>query len=152
MLTSNLRKGTALTEEDDVARAFYLGADDYIRKPYTSRELHARVKAVLRRTEIADLFERAGISVNLARQEVRRSGTTVDLTAIEYRILVALIRARGRILTREAVINAVWGRGSDVSDRAVDNHILNLRKKLERSPNSPELILSVRGFGYKIAH
>jgi len=142
---------TARAQESDKLLGLGLGADDYITKPFSPLELCARIKAVLRRAAPVEgeRYRFGSIDVDFSRGVVRRSGQPVDLTALELKVLVALIRARGHLLSREQVIEAAWGRGVSVSDRVVDNHMMNLRRKLEDDPSDPRYLLSVRGLGYR---
>ena len=142
---------TARAEQIDKVMGLELGADDYMTKPFSPMELCARVKAVLRRTS-ADRTRRYGfgdVEVDFAKCEVRRAGTAVDLTPLEFKVLSALIDAAGQLLTREQLIERVWGPGVSITDRVVDNHMLHLRRKLESEPSAPRYLVSVRGLGYR---
>jgi DNA-binding response OmpR family regulator len=142
---------TARTHEDEKVLGLELGADDYVTKPFRPRELRARIQAVLRR--VADVSQgtyRFGeCEVDFDRGEVRRGGAPVDVTALEFRLLAAFIRRRGHVLSRRQIIDAAWGEGTFVTDRVVDTHILNLRKKIEPEPPQPRYVCSVRGMGYR---
>jgi DNA-binding response OmpR family regulator len=142
---------TARAQEAEKVLGLELGADDYLTKPFSPLELCARIKAVLRRTTTghAKLCRFGEIEVDFERCLARRGGTPVDLTALEFKVLAALIEAGGRLLSRENLIDRVWGKGVSITDRVVDNHILNLRRKLERAPAEPRYLLSVRGLGYR---
>src|SRR5688572_3302941 len=142
---------TARAQESDKLLGLGLGADDYVTKPFSPLELCARIKAVLRRTssQQTERYRFGQVDVDVSRGVVRRHGQPVDLTALELKVLAALIRARGHLLTREQVIDAAWGRGVSISDRVVDNHMMNLRRKLEENPTEPRYLLSVRGLGYR---
>ncbi len=142
---------TAKTQEAEKVLGLELGADDYVTKPFSPLELRARIKALLRRTaaEAADVYRFDDLEVDFNRCEVRRAGKRVDLTAIEYKLLTVLIRSRGRLLSREQLLDGVWGAGSSPTDRVVDNHMMNLRRKIELQPHSPRHLLSVRGLGYR---
>ena len=142
---------TAKSQEAEKVLGLELGADDYVTKPFSPLELRARIKAVLRRSssEMPEMYRLGDVEVNFTRGEVKRSGSVVDLTAIEFRLLAAFIRLRGRILTREQLLDEVWGRDSSPTDRVVDNHIMNLRRKIEATPDSPRYIISLRGLGYR---
>jgi two-component system alkaline phosphatase synthesis response regulator PhoP len=142
---------TARAQESDKLLGLGLGADDYVTKPFSPLELCARIKAVLRRTAAAqtERYRFGSVEVDFSRGVVRRRGQPVDLTALELKVLGALVRARGHLLTREQVIDAAWGRGVAISDRVVDNHVMNLRRKLEDDPSAPRYLLSVRGLGYR---
>jgi len=146
---------TALADESDVVRGFELGADDYMAKPFSPRELVARVSAQFRRREMdtapppqLDLPE--GIAVDLARLEVHRDGKVVPLTPREGDILEYLVRHRDRVVTREDLLLDVWHyRNANVETRTVDIHIVGLRRKVEPDPSNPTLIQTVRGKGYR---
>ena len=143
---------TAKTQEAEKLLGFDLGADDYVTKPFSPRELRARIKAVLRRVgpeEGPDVYRFGDLEVDFARAELRRAGRPVDVTRIELRLLEAFIRRRGRVLTREQLLDEVWGSDVHVTDRAVDAHIVNLRKKIETHPSDPAFLVSVRGLGYR---
>ena len=146
---------TALADESDVVRGFELGADDYIAKPFSPRELVARVNAQFRRRDMdtapppqLDLPD--GITVDLARLEVHRGGKIVPLTPREGDILEYLVRHRDRVVTREDLLLDVWHyRNANVETRTVDIHIVGLRRKVEPDPSKPTLIQTVRGKGYR---
>jgi two-component system alkaline phosphatase synthesis response regulator PhoP len=142
---------TAKVQEAEKVLGLELGADDYVTKPFSPRELRARIKAVLRRFsgESLGLHRFGDVEVDLDRAEVRKGGVPVDLTALELRLLTTFIRCRGRVLSREQLIEAAWERGTHVSDRVVDTHVLNLRKKVETVPGEPEFIHGIRGIGYR---
>jgi len=142
---------TAKTHEAEKVLGLELGADDYVTKPFSPLELRARIKAVLRRniSDTLETYRFGDIEVNFRRGEVRRAGAVVETTAIEFRLLAAFIRLRGRVLTREQLLDEVWGRDSTPTDRVVDNHIMNLRRKIEPSPEEPRFLTSVRGLGYR---
>jgi len=145
---------TARVQEAEKILAFESGADDYVTKPFGTKELRARIKALLRRSDTGraqqpDVFEFADVQVDFVRGEVRRSGRPLDLTLTEFKLLVAFVRNPGRVLSRQQLLDAAWGVGTILSDRAVDNHIVNLRRKIERVPTEPSHLLSVRGLGYR---
>ncbi len=142
---------TAKTQESDKVLGLELGADDYVTKPFNPRELRARIKAVLRRTggELPELYSFGDVEVNFQRHEVRRGGKLVPLTPVEFKLLAAFIRCRGRVLRRDQLLDEVWGRGSPVTDRVVDTHIVNLRKKVEPRPSHPRERVAVGGIGYR---
>jgi DNA-binding response OmpR family regulator len=142
---------TAKAQEEQKVMGLELGADDYVTKPFGTRELRARIKALLRRAgEPAGERCRFGdVEVDFGRGEVRARGKSVDLTPIEFRLLSVLIRSGGRVLNREQLLDAAWGRGAFASGRIVDNHIANLRRKIEPDPTKPRYLRNVRGLGYR---
>ena len=145
---------TARAHEADKVLGLELGADDYLTKPFSSRELMARVRAVLRRAgESAagpDVFERGDLAVDFSRYEARRAGQPVALTPIEYRLLAALVRSGGRVLTVDQIIDEVWGKGIALTDRVVYTHVNKLRAKIEPDPANPVIVVGVRGVGYRL--
>jgi DNA-binding response OmpR family regulator len=144
---------TAMGEETDRIIGLELGADDYVPKPFSPRELLARIRAVLRRTAPAGEppLIVGGVSVDLQAREVRVGGNVVELTALEFDLLVALARRPGRVVPREVLLEEA-GRGDvTVSDRTVDVHVSHLRRKLGDDPRAPRLIKTVRGVGYVLA-
>jgi DNA-binding response OmpR family regulator len=142
---------TAKTQEAEKILGLELGADDYVTKPFSPRELRARIKAVLRRFEGAtEEVRRIGnVEVDFARGEVRRDGKPEEVTPLELRLLTAFIRHCGRVLSRDQLIEEAWGQGTHITDRAVDAHIVNLRRKVEPDPAKPRYLVSVRGLGYR---
>ncbi len=142
---------TAKTQESDKVLGLELGADDYVTKPFSPRELRARVKAVLRRVagETPEIYGFGDVEVDFTRCELRRAGGAVEITPIEFKLLAAFIRLRGHTLSRDKLLDEVWGRETFVTDRVVDTHITNLRKKIEPKPSEPRFLVSVRGMGYR---
>jgi DNA-binding response OmpR family regulator len=142
---------TAKGQEAEKVVGLELGADDYVTKPYSQLELRARIKAVLRRSasETTGVYRFGQVEVNFTRGEVRRSGKVIDVTAIEFKFLSAFIRLRGRILSRDQLLNEVWGPGYYPTVRVVDNHIMNLRRKVEDQPDTPHYIINLRSRGYR---
>jgi two-component system alkaline phosphatase synthesis response regulator PhoP len=142
---------TAKSQEAEKVMGLELGADDYITKPFSPRELRARVKAALRRAapETPDVFRFGDTEVDFARCEVRRGQERIDLSALEFKLLTAFVRSRGRVLTREQLLDAAWGRGVSLNDRVVDNHIVSLRRKIEPDPERPRFLVNIRGLGYR---
>jgi two-component system alkaline phosphatase synthesis response regulator PhoP len=143
---------SARTHEAEKILGLEVGADDYVTKPFSPAELRARIKAVLRRfdDDSGGVVHIGSCEVDFDRAELRRDGVPIDVTALELRLLNALIRARGRVLTREQLIRQAWGETTYVGDRVVDTHILNLRKKLEPVAAQPRFLKSVRGLGYRL--
>lgn len=146
---------TARGEEIDKLLGFELGADDYITKPFSPREIVARVRAVLRRTEEGEAptrirtFENRRIRVDFATYEVRVEGKPVNLSPTEFRLLRHFVHHPEIVFTRDQLLDAVWGTETYVLPRTVDVHIQRLRALLEKDPRNPEMILTVRGAGYK---
>ena len=142
---------TAKVQEAEKVLGLELGADDYVTKPFSPRELRARIKAVLRRFDDgAAGVERFGdIEVDFDRAEVRRGGELVVVTALELRLLQTFLQRRGRVLSRSQLIDLAWDAGTNVTDRVVDTHILHLRQKVEPVPAEPRYIKGVRGIGYR---
>jgi len=142
---------TAKTQESDKVLGLELGADDYVTKPFSPRELRARVKAALRRAagEIPEIYRFGEVEVDFSRCELRRAGEAVEMTPIEFRLLTTFIRHRHHTLSRDRLLEEVWGHETFVTDRVVDTHITNLRKKIEPKPSEPQLLISVRGRGYR---
>jgi phosphate regulon transcriptional regulator PhoB len=145
---------TAKAEEVDRIVGLEMGADDYVPKPFSPRELVARVKAVLRRMAAPLAGSEApvgvgGLRLDPARHEVTKDGRSVSLSAMEFRLLEFFLRHRGRVYTRGQLLDQVWGQDRFVEPRTVDVHIRRLREKVEDDPRRPRLILTVRGLGYK---
>ena len=142
---------TAKTHEAEKILGLELGADDYVTKPFSPRELRARIQAVLRRStgESAGTYRFGDCEVDFDRSEVRRGGTPVGMSALEFRLMETFVRHPGRVLSRSQLIDAAWGPETVISDRVVDTHILHLRKKIEPKPARPRYIRSVRGMGYR---
>ena len=142
---------TAKTQESDKVLGLEIGADDYVTKPFSGRELRARIKALLRRTvgDVADIYRFGDVEVDFARCELRRGGEVVEVTPVEIKMLAAFVRQPGRVLTRDQILSDVWGRGTFVTDRVVDAHVVNLRRKIEPVATDPRYLVSVRGIGYR---
>jgi DNA-binding response OmpR family regulator len=142
---------TAKAQEAEKVLGLELGADDYVTKPYSPRELRARIKAAIRRSagETPELYRFGDIEVDFTRHEMHRAGRLVEMTPLEFRLLSTFVRRRGRVLTRRALLDDAWGHGTVLTDRVVDNQVTNLRKKIEPEPREPQYIISVRGTGYR---
>jgi DNA-binding response OmpR family regulator len=143
---------SAASDVSDKVLLLELGADDYVTKPFSPRELLARVRAALRRTVRApstDLAVFDGISVDFVKMEVTRDGESVTLTAQEFKTLKFLVQNADRVISRDELLNEVWGYQNYPSTRTVDNHILKLRQKLERDPANPTHFRTIHGMGYK---
>lgn len=142
---------TARAQEAEKVLGLELGADDYVTKPYSPRELRARVKAALRRAagDLPDVYRFGDVEVDFARYELRRGGRPVDVTPLELKLLATFIRHRGRVLSRRQLLDEAWGSDTFVTDRVVDNQVTNLRKKIEPVPATPRHVISVRGAGYR---
>ncbi len=141
---------TALVEEVDRLVGLELGADDYICKPYSPREVVARVKAVLRRGARAMPHETPGLALDAARYEAMLDGHPLDLTPVEFRLLNTLASRPGRIFPRAELLDSLYADHRVVSDRTVDSHVKNLRRKLQRVRPHEDLVHSVYGVGYKL--
>jgi DNA-binding response OmpR family regulator len=143
---------SALGQEADVIRGLNLGADDYVTKPFSIAQLLARIASFLRRhrSQDAKVIEFApGLKLNTTARTLSRAGQPVELTPKEYGLLDYLIRSAGRALTRDQILNAVWGGDSDVSERSVDRAVTTLRGKIEADPARPRLLLTVQRVGYR---
>jgi len=145
---------TAKSEEVDKVVGLEIGADDYITKPFSVRELLARVKAHLRREKmeprtVAKTFAFGDVEVDFVHFKVRRAGKEFDLTSLEVDILKYLISHKGEVVSREALLDKVWGYDKFPTTRTIDNHILKLRKKIEEDPSRPRHIFSIYGEGYR---
>jgi DNA-binding response OmpR family regulator len=146
---------TARDDELDKLLGLELGADDYLTKPFSPRELVARVRAVLRRAEgtrePSDLVRTGSLVLDVPRMRTELDGRAVDLTATEFALLATMARQPGRIFTRSQLLDAVHGVAFESYERAIDTHVKNLRRKLEVDPRRPRLILTVYGVGYRLA-
>jgi len=147
---------TARGDETDRVVGLELGADDYVVKPFGPKELVARVRAVLRRTETAraggpEVLRVADVEVDVGRMRVAVAGRPVELTPTEFQLLATLVREPGRVFTRGQLLDAVHGVAFESYERAVDAHVKNIRKKLEPVPGRPRYLLTVHGVGYRFA-
>lgn len=147
---------TAREEEMDRVLGLSLGADDYVVKPFSPRELVARVKAILRRARpepagAKSLLTSGDLALDLEKRCVTLRGSLVSLTLAEYRLLETLMASPGRVFTREELLNALYPEGEAVIDRVIDVHIGKLRQKIEADPSTPRYIFTVRGLGYRFA-
>jgi two-component system, OmpR family, response regulator len=148
---------TAKAEEIDKVLGLELGADDYITKPFSMREFRSRVRAALRRADMASTstdsseepLERGPLLIDFAKRTTELRGETVRLTYVEFEILAVLARNPGRVYTREMLLERVWGDSAFRDPRTVDVHIRHLREKIEHDPKNPEMLLTVRGVGYR---
>jgi two-component system response regulator MtrA len=142
---------TAKTDTVDVVVGLESGADDYILKPFKSRELVARIKARLRRTDdpAPEMLQIGDVAIDVAGHSVKRSGETLSLTPLEFDLLVALARKPRQVFTREVLLEQVWGYRHAADTRLVNVHVQRLRAKIEKDPEHPEIVVTVRGVGYK---
>jgi DNA-binding response OmpR family regulator len=142
---------TARGSESDKVLGLDLGADDYVTKPYSPKELRARIRVLLRRNAQArqEVATFGDCEVDFTRGELRRGGKPVPVTPLEFKLLTLFVTRPGRVLTRRILINEAWGRDTAITERVVDNQIANLRKKIEPSPAEPRFLKSVRGIGYR---
>jgi two-component system response regulator MtrA len=142
---------TAKSDTLDVVLGLESGADDYVPKPFKPRELIARVRARLRRTSgaLPATVRIADLEIDVAGHRVLRGEESIALTPLEFDVLVTLARSPGQVFTREVLLQDVWGYRHQADDRLVNVHIQRLRAKIEKDPENPEIVLTVRGFGYK---
>jgi DNA-binding response OmpR family regulator len=146
---------TARADEADRIVGLELGADDYLVKPFSPKELVARVRAVLRRTDAAgvgaEVIRVGNVIVDVPRREVRRGDVSVDLTSTEFDLFHTMARQPGRVFTRGQLLEAIHGVAFNSYERAIDAHVKNIRRKLEPEPQRPRFLLTVHGIGYKLA-
>jgi DNA-binding response OmpR family regulator len=144
---------TALDSEADTVLGLEAGADDYVGKPVGLAELRSRIRAVLRRAgpRVHDVLEAGPLELDRGARELKLNGTPVSLTFSEFEVIAALMAAPGRLLNRQELMRAIWGDSAFRDPRGIDVHVRHLREKLEPTPEKPELILTVRGAGYRLA-
>jgi len=142
----------ARTEEIDKVMGLEMGADDYVTKPVGSREMVARVKAILRRAgsekEARDVYRFGDMAVDFRRHEVLKEGKLIHFTALEFKLLSYFIEKKGEVVTRDNLLDEAWG-DAIISPRTLDSHIVHLRKKIEPDPAHPQHLVSIRGVGYR---
>jgi DNA-binding response OmpR family regulator len=145
---------TARADEADRVVGLEMGADDYVVKPFSPKELVARVRAVLRRVDLAaegaEVLRSGELVVDVPRREVKLRGRVIDLTPTEFELVQTLIRQPGRVFTRGQLLEAIHGVAFDSFERAIDAHVKNIRRKLEPEPQRPRYLLTVHGIGYKL--
>jgi DNA-binding response OmpR family regulator len=145
---------TARDDETDKLIGLELGADDYVTKPFSPRELVARVRAVLRRRDRAgadDVLRVGELTLDVPRMRLEVAGRVVELTATEFTLIAAMARQPGRVFTRAQLLDALHGVAFESYERAIDAHIKNLRRKIEVTPHDPRYLLTVYGVGYRLA-
>jgi DNA-binding response OmpR family regulator len=145
---------TVKRQDKHKLRAFDLGADDYVTKPFNAEELAARVRAVLKRSREegeynGNRYSFGNITVDFDNHTARKSGDEVEFTSLEFDILEYFINHRGRTVSRKQLLRDVWGISGDITTRTIDRHVASLRKKIEPDPTDPEYIETVYGIGYK---
>lgn len=145
---------TARTDESDKIVGLELGADDYLTKPFSGKELVARVRAVLRRAQQAERTEIVtvgDVEIDVSRMRVTIAGRAIEVTATEFQLLLAMARQPGRVFTRSQLLDAIHGEAFDAYERAIDAHVKNIRHKIEPNPRTPRYIQTVFGVGYRFA-
>jgi two-component system alkaline phosphatase synthesis response regulator PhoP len=146
---------TARVDESDKLIGLELGADDYLTKPFSPRELVARVRAVFRRTELGaqrgDVIRHLDVTLDVPRMQARIGTRSVELTSTEFELLATMMRQPGRVFTRGQLLDAIRGIEVESFERAIDAHVKNVRRKIESDPRNPRYVLTVYGVGYKFA-
>jgi DNA-binding response OmpR family regulator len=144
---------TAKSQEVDKVLGLEIGADDYVTKPFSPRELIARVNAIIRRMKQNQLVigpdHFGDVKIDFKKYEAKKGGQAINLTALEYTLLNFLIKHEDQVLSRDSILDNVWGDSVYVYSRTIDTHIANLRKKIEDDPENPKFIIGVRSIGYK---
>jgi DNA-binding response OmpR family regulator len=147
---------TAKVEEEDILKGLNIGADDYVTKPFSPRQLVARVEAVLRRASDAPVplsgmmsFNEDDLVIDTLKYEVKKRGNIVNLTPNEYKLLMTMVKYPDKAFTREELICMVLGEDFDGYDRTIDTHIKNIRQKIETDPKNPKYIMTIHGIGYR---
>jgi DNA-binding response OmpR family regulator len=144
---------TAKSQEVDKVLGLEIGADDYVTKPFSPRELIARVNAIIRRMkqnqQTTGLYNFGDVDIDFKKYEAKKNGQPVNLTALEFTLLHFLITHNDQVVTRDSILDNVWGNSVYVYPRTIDTHIANLRKKIEDDPENPKFIIGVRSIGYK---
>jgi DNA-binding response OmpR family regulator len=147
---------TARDDELDKVVGLEIGADDYITKPFSIREFRSRIRALLRRAALGgqadgrDVIEANGLSIDLARRQVTAHGRPVELTYVEFELVRTMAAQPGRVFSRQALLEALWGDYAYREPRTIDVHVRHLREKLEADPHTPQMLQTVRGVGYRI--
>ena len=143
---------TASGDENSVVQGLDLGADDYISKPFRPRELLSRIRSVLRRSgKTQSMVTLGSVTIDLDKGIVRKNGQELSLSALEYRLLTVFVNHRGKLLSRNALLEEIWDAGGDfVNDNTLTVYIKRLREKIEDDPQKPEIIKTVRGLGYRV--
>jgi DNA-binding response OmpR family regulator len=144
---------TARADEADTVVGLELGADDYVTKPFSPRELVARVRAVLRRHEVdsgSEVLRASDLTLDLGRMRIEADGRRIDLTPTEFALVAAMARQPGRVFTRSQLLDAIHGVAFESYERAIDAHVKNIRRKLEADPRRPRYLLTVYGVGYRL--
>lgn len=152
-ITTPILMLTAKSQEVDKVLGLELGADDYVTKPFSPRELRARVNALFRRVrqfhQEIDQYHFGDVDIDFKKYEAKKSGLPICLTALEFAMLHFLIKHKDQVVSRDSILDKVWGNDVYVYPRTVDTHIVHLRKKIEDDPENPKFIIGVRSIGYK---